>query len=180
MTHPLEPDDNLALVDAAGAGLRGAARRRASAPAALRRALRRRAGRDDGRRGGAQRRVLYLIWHDPWMTVARDTYLSRMLARIGWLTLPDGDGGATGAARYPALRGDEPWLGEVERVLLSSEPFALPARATSPRRRALCPARERAARRRRAAQLVRRARRRRACATCASSPRRQCAAARVD
>ena len=72
--------------------------------------------------------MLYLIWHDPWMTVARDTYLSRMLARIGWHTLPAVEGGAAGAARYPALAGDEPWLASVERVLLSSEPFAFEAR----------------------------------------------------
>jgi hypothetical protein len=58
------------------------------------------------------------------MTVARDTYLSRMLARIGWQTLPNVHGGRAGAARYPVLTGSEPWLGDVERILLSSEPFA--------------------------------------------------------
>ncbi len=68
--------------------------------------------------------MLYLIWHDPWMTVARDTYISRMLERIGWQTWPAVDGGASGAARYPVLQGDEPWLAKVRRVLLSSEPFA--------------------------------------------------------
>ena len=72
------------------------------------------------------------------MTVARDTYISRMLARVGWLTLPGRDGGATGAARYPALAGGEPWLAEVERVLLSSEPFAFGA-AHAAEARALCP-----------------------------------------
>jgi hypothetical protein len=82
--------------------------------------------------------VLYLIWHDPWMTVARDTYLSRMLARIGWLTLPAVEGGAAGAGRYPPLAGDEPWLGSVERVLLSSEPFAFEARHVA-EAQALCP-----------------------------------------
>ena len=68
--------------------------------------------------------VLYLIWREPWMTVARDTYLSRMLARVNWQTLPEVEGGPSGAARYPALRGDEPWLARVQRVLLSSEPYA--------------------------------------------------------
>ena len=43
--------------------------------------------------GRPEQQVLYLIWHDPWMTVARDTYLSRMLARIGWRTLPPVEGG---------------------------------------------------------------------------------------
>jgi ABC-type Fe3+-hydroxamate transport system substrate-binding protein len=68
-------------------------------------------------------RVLYLIWRDPWMTVARDTYISRMLALIGWQTWPHAEGGETGAARYPKLSGNEPWLPDVQRVLLSSEPY---------------------------------------------------------
>jgi hypothetical protein len=74
-----------------------------------------------------RQRVLYLIWQDPWMTVARDTYISRMLALIGWQTWPDllgGDGVATpGASRYPVVQGDEPWLVDIDRVLLSSEPY---------------------------------------------------------
>ena len=82
--------------------------------------------------------VLYLIWHGPWMTVARDTYLSRMLGRINWQTLPAVRGGETGAARYPALSGSEPWLARVERVLLSSEPFAFEARHLD-EAQALCP-----------------------------------------
>ena len=68
--------------------------------------------------------MLYLIWRDPWMTVARDTYLSRLLARVHWTTLPEQTGGATGAARYPVLTGAEPWLAQVQKVLLSSEPYA--------------------------------------------------------
>ncbi len=68
-------------------------------------------------------RVLYLIWREPWMTVARDTYISRMLNLIGWQTWPALLGGETGAARYPVLTGAEAWLGQVERVLLSSEPY---------------------------------------------------------
>jgi hypothetical protein len=71
----------------------------------------------------APERVLYLIWRDPWMTVARDTYISRMLALIGWHTWPAVQGGEKGAARYPLLLGDEPWLRDVQRVLLSSEPY---------------------------------------------------------
>jgi hypothetical protein len=68
-------------------------------------------------------KVLYLIWREPWMTVARDTYISRMLARVSWQTWPALDGGPTGAARYPVLNGNEPWLAEVQQVLLSSEPY---------------------------------------------------------
>lgn len=73
-------------------------------------------------------RVLYLIWQDPWMTVARDTYISRMLALIGWHTWPEvqgGDGLATpGASRYPVVPGNAPWLAGIDRVLLSSEPYS--------------------------------------------------------
>jgi ABC-type Fe3+-hydroxamate transport system substrate-binding protein len=136
VTHPCGPEDNLALVDQVAAvfddepGVRGRAR-------SLREALQHELGetRDDERQS---HRVLYLIWHDPWMAVARDTYLSRMLARIGWHTEPALDGGPHGAARYPALRGDEPWLAQVERVLLSSEPFAF-GDGHAVQAQALCP-----------------------------------------
>jgi len=71
----------------------------------------------------APQRVLYLIWREPWMTVARDTYISRLLAQANWHTWPPVDGGASGASRYPVVNGDEPWLAEVQQVLLSSEPY---------------------------------------------------------
>ncbi len=121
VTHPCGPQDNLALVDRLAQVFTdqpGVAER----AQALRQALQAELAQTlpDGRRPC---RVLYLIWHDPWMTVARDTYLSRMLARVNWLSEPAEDGGEHGAARYPVLHGDEPWLHSVERVLLSSEPF---------------------------------------------------------
>ena len=125
VTHPRDPVDNLELIDqlaGAFAGAPGLAER----AAALRAALQAELAATNGS-GRPTRRVLYLIWHGPWMTVARDTYLSRMLARIGWQTLPVLCGGYAGAARYPALTGTEPWLGEVDRVLLSSEPFSFQA-----------------------------------------------------
>ncbi|NKI94276.1 helical backbone metal receptor [Rhizobacter sp. SG703] len=136
VTHPCGPEDNLALVDQVAAvfdaepGVRDRA-------GALREALQHELGetRDDQRQS---QRVLYLIWHDPWMTVARDTYLSRMLARIGWHTEPAQHGGPQGAARYPVVRGDEPWLAQVDRVLLSSEPFAFDERHAA-QAQALCP-----------------------------------------
>jgi hypothetical protein len=137
VTHPRDPDDNLALVDqlrGAFAGAPGLEERAAALRCELARELA--ATFPAGRR---QRRVLYLIWHTPWMTVARDTYLSRMLARVGWHTWPEACGGYAGAARYPALGGREPWLGDVERVLLSSEPFAFGERHAA-EAQAMCPA----------------------------------------
>ncbi|KAA1015060.1 ABC transporter substrate-binding protein [Paraburkholderia panacisoli] len=78
--------------------------------------------------------VLYLIWREPWMTVARDTYIAAMLRLVNWRTLPDVQGGAAGAARYPTLDFDAaPWLAGVDRILLSSEPY----RFTSTHRDAL-------------------------------------------
>jgi ABC-type Fe3+-hydroxamate transport system substrate-binding protein len=122
VTHPGGPEDNLALVAQMVTHfgqVDGVAERAAELTLALQREL-------DLTRPEVwpERRVLYLIWREPWMTVARDTYLARMLARVNWLTLPDQTGGATGAARYPALNGDEPWLAQVQRVLLSTEPYA--------------------------------------------------------
>jgi len=72
--------------------------------------------------------VLYLIWRRPWMTVARDTYISSLLSTVGWQTLPAQDGGPSGAARYPVLDAADPVWGTAERVLLSSEPYAFEAR----------------------------------------------------
>ena len=136
VTHPLGPEDNPALVAQLATEFAGPAEVAARADA-LQAALARELAAT-GPAGRPERKVLYLIWHDPWMTVARDTYLSRMLARIGWLTLPAIDGGVAGADRYPALAGDERWLGRVERVLLSSEPFSFEARHVAAAQ-ALCP-----------------------------------------
>ena len=121
VTHPQGPQDNLALLDQmreAFGALPGVAERCEALAAELRLALAR-----CRERRWPERRVLYLIWREPWMTVARDTYISRMLAEVGWLTEPALDGGPHGATRYPALTGGEPWLAQVDEVLLSSEPY---------------------------------------------------------
>jgi ABC-type Fe3+-hydroxamate transport system substrate-binding protein len=85
-----------------------------------------------------QQRVLYLIWREPWMTIARDTYIARMLAEVGWQSWPAVEGGETGAARYPVLQGDEAWLADVERILLSSEPYSFDTSHLQ-QAQALCP-----------------------------------------
>ena len=66
--------------------------------------------------------VLYLIWKDPWMTVAEDTYIARTLACVGWDVLTPA-GGWAGAARYPIVADLTATALDVDRVLLSSEPF---------------------------------------------------------
>lgn len=136
VTHPCGPEDVDALIARlaqAFAVLPGVAER----AAALRRRLQAElaATRPDGRPALP---VLYLIWRDPWMTVARDTYVSRLLARVAWHTLPALDGGEHGAARYPRVQGDEPWLADVREVLLSSEPYAFGLEHEA-QARALCP-----------------------------------------
>jgi len=134
VTHPNGPDDVAALIEQ----LRTAFAPRADAPAAaLQGAL---AAELDATapKAFAPVSVLYLIWRDPWMAVARDTYIARLLARAGCATLPAIDGGPHGAARYPRLLGDEPWLADVDEVWLSSEPYDFGAGHVD-EAQALCP-----------------------------------------
>ncbi len=114
VTHPLAPLDNLALYRLIGGIFRREDQAEAlcgefeAAYAALQSAAR--AFRPD--------RVLYLIWKNPWMTVSRDTYVSRMLALVKWETVP-----ATCADRYPKIELDSDVLDGARVVLLSSEPY---------------------------------------------------------
>lgn len=136
VTHPCGPEDVdglIARLADAFAGIPGVGERAAALRAELRAELD--ATQAQGR---GPRSVLYLIWHQPWMSVARDTYISRLLARVAWHTLPALDGGESGAARYPVLHGDEPWLADVQEVLLSSEPYAF-GPPHLPLAQALCP-----------------------------------------
>lgn len=136
VTHPRRPEDNLVLFEqlrAAFADQPGVDARAAALSAAFSAALAR-----CRERPWPGERVLYLIWRDPWMTIARDTYISTLLAEVGWRSWPDVDGGEHGAGRYPVLAGDEPWLARVDRVLLSSEPYRFsPAHIAEAQ--ALCP-----------------------------------------
>lgn len=136
VTHPSRPEDNLALFEqlrAAFADEPGVNERAAALSAEFSVALDRcRAQAWPGEN------VLYLIWRDPWMTVARDTYISTLLAEVGWRSWPDVLGGEHGAGRYPALTGVEPWLRDIDHVLLSSEPYRFGAMHIA-EAQALCP-----------------------------------------
>jgi ABC-type Fe3+-hydroxamate transport system substrate-binding protein len=68
-------------------------------------------------RARPRRDVLYLIWRDPWMAVAPDTYIARMLALVKWHTQP-----LAAIDRYPEVD-IKAFAGKVDRVLLSSEPY---------------------------------------------------------
>ena len=125
-THPCEPLDNLVLYRLIGAVFD----RAAAANKLCRRfgvayeALREHAARYP------RRRVLYLIWRDPWMSVSSETYIARMLAAAGLDVVkpatdshsisnpPSGD-----EPRYPQVTMDRVLLAGVDRVLLSSEPY---------------------------------------------------------
>ena len=63
-------------------------------------------------------RVLYLIWKDPWMCVNTETYISQMLGLINWSTIDDDS-----EQRYPSVHLED-YVGKVDRVLLSSEPYS--------------------------------------------------------
>lgn len=111
VTHPCAPLDNPRLFRQMGAVFD-----REDAAAALCDAFAREHARIVERAWPA-RDVLYLIWRDPWMTVAPDTYISQTLALVGWRTLP-----VEATVRYPEV--DLPaYAGRVHHVLLSSEPY---------------------------------------------------------
>lgn len=114
VTHPIEVDDNRALFSLLG-GLFG----RTDQARALDQGFA--AATADVAVAAAnlpERRVLYLIWKDPWMTVSAETYIARMLARIRWRVV-----GGDGAARYPEVALDDGLLAATDLVLFSSEPF---------------------------------------------------------
>lgn len=107
VTHPLGPRDNLDLYRQMGREFDREAQAEALCEkfeAAL--------ARVDDR---PEQRVLYLIWKDPWMTISPETYISRTLGLFNWKTVPTGTD-----ERYPQVDLTEV---EVDRVLLSSEPF---------------------------------------------------------
>jgi ABC-type Fe3+-hydroxamate transport system substrate-binding protein len=116
VTHPLGPLDNLALYRQLGAVFDRAVEAEALC-AAFERELEALRARGARRGGWPPQDVLYLIWRDPWMTVSPDTYIARTLALVGWRTLPRDAG-----ARYPEVA-LERFAGQVDRVLLSSEPY---------------------------------------------------------
>ena len=112
VTHPLTPEDNVPLYRLIG----GIFNRVAEAEALV--AQFEQALAELRQVAWPCRRVLYLIWREPWMGISRETYISRMLALVGWETLS-----IASEARYPELQLDKAFLDEVDLVLLSTEPY---------------------------------------------------------
>ena len=131
VTHPMKPADNLQLIDQIVDAIFSSEFKAINVEYAALNALKNKIATKlleiENREIKSKQKVLYLIWRDPWMTVARDTYISQMLALIGWETWPTlmgGDGLSTpGASRYPVVSAEASWLKQVDRVLLSSEPY---------------------------------------------------------
>lgn len=116
VTHPMVPQDNLALARLMGGifGAEEAAQRWCAAfgqEYVLLRAL----------PAAPSRTVLYCIWQDPWMSVSKDTYIAAMLAELGW-KVPQLEVGSN-AARYPRFDWSEQLVGQIDAVLLSTEPY---------------------------------------------------------
>jgi ABC-type Fe3+-hydroxamate transport system substrate-binding protein len=72
------------------------------------------------------KRVLYLIWQDPWMSVASNTYISQTLALFGLHTYPSVIGETVGATRYPVIADLNACVKAqgIDAVLLSTEPYS--------------------------------------------------------
>jgi len=115
VTHPLAPIDNLALYRLIG----GIFRREDRAGALCGEFEAAYAALESAARAFPLARVLYLIWKNPWMTVSRDTYVSRTLALVNWETVP-----AECSDRYPEIQLDSGMLDGADAVLLSSEPYS--------------------------------------------------------
>ncbi|MDR7050758.1 ABC-type Fe3+-hydroxamate transport system substrate-binding protein [Duganella sp. 3397] len=112
VTHPLGPQDNLALARLLGGvfGRDEAAAHWCAEFEAEYAAL-------QASPKGPPQTMLYVIWQDPWMTISPDTYIARMLAEIGWQVPSLGD------VRYPQFRWAPELVNGIDGVLLSSEPY---------------------------------------------------------
>lgn len=64
-----------------------------------------------------KQRVAYFIWRNPWMSVGADTFISHMIAEIGWENV------FAAKLRYPEISFEELAAAKPDLVLLSSEPY---------------------------------------------------------
>jgi ABC-type Fe3+-hydroxamate transport system substrate-binding protein len=64
------------------------------------------------------RRILYLVWQKPWMSVSEDTYISQTLRLVNWQTVAHDP-----EIRYPEIAMNTVLSEGVDLVLFSSEPF---------------------------------------------------------
>lgn len=113
VTHPLAPRDNLELYR-----LLGGIFERERQAEAMCAAFEEEYAALEAAPKGLPQTLLYCIWKDPWMTVARDTYIANMMALAGWNSWQAPDD-----ARYPAFQWSDAVGHAIDGVLLSTEPY---------------------------------------------------------
>jgi ABC-type Fe3+-hydroxamate transport system substrate-binding protein len=114
VTHPVQPQDNLELYQLLG-GIFGKPKQAAQLSAAFRQAYQDLLG---AAKTWPVKRVLYLIWRSPWMTVSSSTYISNLLSVVNWQTV-----GGEVSIRYPEIELTQDLLQGVDIILFSSEPY---------------------------------------------------------
>ncbi len=114
VTHPLDPKDNVSLYQLMGYIFRATLQAKRLTELFLRSYQ----SAIDQTSQLNRERVLYLIWKKPWMTIGQDTYIARVLASVGYDQI-----GLDTSVRYPEID-IEGLAGKVDRILLSTEPFA--------------------------------------------------------
>jgi ABC-type Fe3+-hydroxamate transport system substrate-binding protein len=114
VTHPITPLDNLDLYHLFGAVFHAQTKAEN-----LCRDLQQAYDALQAQRNNKLQRVLYCIWKDPWMTVARDTYIAQMLALINlqqWEC-------ENSTLRYPIFTWTPQLVEDIDLIFLSSEPY---------------------------------------------------------
>jgi ABC-type Fe3+-hydroxamate transport system substrate-binding protein len=122
VTHPLVAEDNLALYQQFGEVFNCQARaqelgQQFSDELALCK-----------EQAWGEKRVLYLIWKNPWMTISPPTYIASMLREVGLNAVgPMASEADVIPARYPQFESQDaaPW--NADAILFSSEPYQFSA-----------------------------------------------------
>ena len=65
----------------------------------------------------SKKRVMYLIWNKPYMSVGHDTFIHHMLERCGFINVMENE------KRYPVLSMEQIKLANPDLIFLSTEPF---------------------------------------------------------
>lgn len=69
------------------------------------------------------RRILYLIWREPFMAAGSNTFINNMIEVCGWRNTLAGHRDWEGVDRYPQLTAQQIRESNPEVILLSSEPY---------------------------------------------------------
>ena len=69
------------------------------------------------KKAAVPQRVAYFIWRNPWMCAGGDTFINNMIEQMGWTNV------LAGKMRYPEIALQELADKQVNKILLSSEPY---------------------------------------------------------